>query len=625
MCGIAGILDWTRAPDLATLSRMTDAMAHRGPDAESVVLRGQMALGHRRLSVIDVSAAANQPMRDESGRYWIVFNGEIYNYRELRDDLARHGAEFVTRSDTEVILEAYKKWGDACTRHFNGMFAFAIWDEVGRRLFVARDRIGKKPLFYAPLPGRGVVFASELKALRLHPAVGGSVDPTSLGHYLALSYPLSSDCIAAGVHSVPPAHSMVVDEGGIHQPVRFWDLAESFRSKPEWRSKDEAADQLADLIDDAVRLRLIADVPLGAFLSGGIDSATVVSAMCRLRPPSHNKTYSIDFTEDTYSEVGDARETASALGVDHSDRVVDVNMAEALPRIIKAADQPFADTSIIPTYYLAQFARESVTVALSGDGGDEIFAGYETYRADRVRHLTAWVPGPMVKGAARLAARWPVSFDKVSFDYKLRQFLANHSRDQGRAHYAWREIFNKDERRRLVRPDRAEVAEADAFEAGFAPAIDEVRACHYIDQAMYTDIKTWLVDDIMVKVDRATMAHSLEARAPLLDHRVVEFAAGLPVEWKLRGFETKHLLKRSQRRHVPPSVLRRPKRGFGAPMSHWLADGLGKLAKEVTMDPSMNEWFQPTAISRLWRDHEARRADNGLKLFTLTCFGLWLR
>ncbi len=603
---------------------MTHALRHRGPDAEGVVARGPVALGHRRLSIIDVSSSSNQPMHDDSGRFWIVFNGEIYNYRELRQELVSSGAEFLTRSDTEVILEAYKHWGDGCTERLNGMFAFAIWDESQRRLFLARDRLGKKPLYYHRLGDRGVVFASELKSLRLHPAIAGTVNPTALGHYLSLNYTLTSACILEGVSKLPAGHSLVVDEAGIGPAVSYWDLASFFKEKREWRSELEAADELDALIEDSVRLRLISDVPLGAFLSGGIDSGTIVAAMCRLRPPAENLTFSIDFTEDGYSEREAARATARHLGVQHHDRTVDVDMARDLAEVVWAADEPMADTSIIPTYHLARFAREHVTVCLSGDGGDEIFAGYETYTADRLRHATHWLPAPMTRAAERaVAAVWPVSFGKVTFDHKLRRFLAGHRSDQRRAHYSWREIFNPDEKRRLLRDAEGE-AGADTF-AEFVPRFEEVRDCHYLDQAMYVDLKTWLVDDIMVKVDRATMAHSLEARAPLLDHRLVEFAAALPVGWKLQRLHKKHLLKLSQRANLPEPVIKRRKLGFNAPVSHWLQGGLGQMAKDVTTDGGMSSWFNRAVIDDLWRDHEAKRADHSLKLFGLTCFGMWLQ
>jgi len=605
---------------------MNDRLVHRGPDAEGIVTRGPATLASRRLSIIDVSDAANQPMSDHTGHFWIVFNGEIYNFLELRKELATHGSRFQTQSDTEVILEAYKRWDVDCLQRLNGMFAFALWDEDRQRLFLARDRAGEKPLYYQWLPDGGLIFASELQALRVHPAVSRRINPTALGHYLSLNYTLTSACIIEGVQKLPAAHYLLVEEGRSALPARYWDLAAHFRDKQRYRSEVEAAEALAALLEDSVRLRLISDVPLGAFLSGGIDSSTIVAAMNRLRPPGANETFSIGFVEDTYDELPEARAAARFLGVHHHEKIVDADMAAALPRIVAAVDEPFADTSIIPFYFLAQFAREKVTVSLSGDGSDEIFAGYETYPADKLLRATQWVPLWLTSGMRRVAdALLPVSFDNVSFDYRVRKFLRGYPLGPQRAHYFWRVIFTDDAKRQLVRPEwRDAIAECDPF-LDFQAYGREVADCHYLDQALYVDIKTWLVDDILVKVDRATMAHSLEARAPYLDHRLIEFAASLPVEWKLRRLRKKHLLKESQRPHLPGSVIDRRKHGFNTPVSHWFNGAMADLAKMVTYDDVLMEWFDRDAIDMLWRNHRARTEDNGLKLFGLTCLGLWLR
>jgi len=618
------VLAWERPAEPAVVQAMMDALRHRGPDAEGLVTRGPVVLGHRRLAIIDLSAAGNQPMCDTSGRFWLVFNGEIYNFLELRKELEGLGAKFRTRTDSEVILESYKQWGLDCLPRFNGMFAFAIWDEQEARLMLARDRLGKKPLYFHRLPNAGIVFASELKALRLYPGVGSAISPVALGHFLSLNYTLTTQSILQGVEKLPAASYLLISREGVSQPTAYWDLARAFKEKRRRRSEVEAADELAALIDDAVRLRLISDVPLGAFLSGGLDSATVVAAMTRAGTAKSTHTFNIDFKEETYSEREAALQTARYLGVDHRDRVAALDAQSSLEAMVRAADEPFADTSIVPTYILAQFAREHVTVALSGDGGDEVFAGYETYTADRLRHVTGWVPRWMTVSAERMTNQfWPVSYGKVSTDYKLKQFLAGRVNGADRAHYSWREIFSRDEKNRLLRPEWRSIAGADTF-AEFEPHFAAVSDCHYIDRAMYADIKTWLVDDILVKVDRATMAHSLEARAPLLDYRVVEFAASLPVDWKLRGLKKKYLLKRSQRGRVPAEVINRRKSGFGAPVSHWLDGVLGDVAFEVTHDPSMAEWFDTSQIDTLWAEHRERRRDNGLRLFGLACLGLWM-
>jgi len=502
------------------------------------------------------------------------------------------------------------------------MFAFALWDLPRQRLLLARDRIGEKPLFYHARPD-GLTFASELQALRIHPLVPFDVDPLALGQFLAFNYVLDPHCLVAGVLKLAPAHYLLAERGKPLAPVCYWRLADAFRSKRAFASEHEAAEALDAIVADAVRLRLVSDVPLGAFLSGGIDSSAIVSAMTRTGSRS-TQTFSIGFDEDSFDEAPMARLAAKALGVNHHEQVVRADAA-ALPAIVRAADEPMADTSSIPTYYLARFARQSVTVCLSGDGGDENFAGYDTYRADSLHRATRFVPAPAVRAIARLASSWlPVSFDRVSFDFKLRQFLAAHPLDPDRAHLSWRRIMSASEQSRLLTTDaRHAVAMHDPLQAGVRCAAD-VADLDPLDRALYVDIKTWLAGDILVKVDRMTMAHSLESRAPFLDHRVVEFAASLPPSFKLRGRRTKYLLKKSQARRLPAAVIERRKHGFNAPVSQWLAGPLEELGRAATAPAVLGRWFEPGAVERLWTEHRTRARDHGLKLFGLTCFGLWL-
>jgi asparagine synthase (glutamine-hydrolysing) len=627
MCGISGVVSWETAPDCRVIQAMCERQVHRGPDAGSVLARPPIVLGHRRLSVIDLSEAANQPLSDLSGRHWIVYNGELYNFRALRRELEGHGVTFRTASDTEVALEAYKRWDVGCFDRFNGMFALAIWDEPRQRLVLARDRAGEKPLYYAPLAGGGLVFASELQAIRAHPGVSTAVNLAAIDQFLSLNYILGRTCILRGIEKLEPAHYLIAERGRIHQPAQYWDLAQHFQKKATYRDEGEAAEAVAALVDDAVGLRLESDVPLGAFLSGGLDSSTIAASMCRQRPPQHNETFSVGFAEATFDELPWARQAAADIGVGrHHDRVVAPDMAAALPRIVRAANEPFADTSMIPMYYLASFARERVTVCLSGDGSDEIFAGYDTYVADALLRATRWMPAPATRTLARVAATaGPVTFNKVSWDFKLRQFLAGHSASPERAHYAWRRVFTDEDKRELLRPEyHASLGEADPFDR-FRRFHEQVAGCHPLDQALYVDLKTWLPDDILVKVDRMTMAHSLEARAPFLDHRLMELAASLPPEWKLNTRGRKHVLKRSQQGRVPDTVLQRRKEGFNAPVSSWLAGPLRELAHDSTGPAVLGEFVRPEPIARLWEEHLARRADHGLKLFGLTCLGLWLR
>lgn len=606
---------------------MTDRLAHRGPDASGVEDLGPVVLGHRRLSVIDVSETNNQPLFDVDHTVAIAFNGEIYNFREIRAELERAGASFRTQGDTEVVIEAYKRWGEDCLQRFNGMFAFALWDIPRQRLLLARDRAGEKPLFFAEVPGGGLAFASEPRALRAHPQVGREVDPIGLAHYLTLNYTLGRHTLLKGVRRLPPGHWISLEAGRPPVLRRYWDLAAVFRDKPRFFSEADAAEQLLSLMDDAVRMRLVSDVPLGAFLSGGVDSSAIAAAMARELPASQVHTFSMGFGEPSFDEVDSARAVAAHLGLDHKDKIIGSNVEKILQALVAAADEPLADTSVIPTYLLAEFSRQYVTVVLSGDGGDECFAGYETNVADRLHHALRWMPGGLARGLSRVAdGLLPVTFSKVSLDYKIRHFLKALHLEFPRAHASWRNIFSPGEREEVMQGWWGDVAgdvAADCF-AEFEPHYAEVASCHFVDQASYVDIKTWLADDILVKVDRATMAHSLEARAPLLDHRLIEFAASLPPEWKLRGLRKKYLFKESLRGRLPGWVLDRKKEGFNSPMTKWLAGPLRPLAQDALHSATLHEWVRPDAIERLWREQDARIRDNSLKLFGLICLSLWL-
>jgi asparagine synthase (glutamine-hydrolysing) len=625
VCGIVGALSWGRPPDIALVSQITRRLAHRGPDDEGLQVLGPVVLGHRRLSIIDLRPDGHQPMVDVDGTLWITFNGEIYNYQELRRDLESVGARFRTLTDTEVILEAYKAWGEGCLERLNGMFAFALWDERQRRLLIARDRLGEKPLFFSRIGADGVVFASELPALRLYPGLSDRINPKAVSQFLSFNYILSDACIIEGIEKLPPGTAMSFEQGRAPRSWSYWDLAGAFRAKRSFRDETEAGEALNALIEDSVRLRLISDVPLGAFLSGGIDSATIVGAMARVRPDPAPRTFTIDFPQKSFGEGAAAAMSARHFRTVHASRTVDLESSEDLPKIMACAGEPFADTSIIPTYILSRFTRESVAVALSGDGGDEIFAGYETYRADRLHSVLRWVPGLAV-GAARAALDLKPTrrFEKVGADYKLRRFLTGLPLTPERAHAWWRVIFSDAEKKDLLRPDVLDAALADDPFSTFAPYYGAVAGCHYLDRNMYVDIKTWLVDDILVKVDRASMAHGLEARTPFLDHRLVEFAAGLPVHWKLNGLTSKFLLRSSQKPYIPAAVLRGKKQGFGAPISHWLTGPMREAAQAHTMDGRIRDWVDRTKVERYWGDHLSGWRDHGLKLFSLACLGMWM-
>jgi asparagine synthase (glutamine-hydrolysing) len=625
MCGIAGVVDASRDWQQA-VEDMAAVLTHRGPDASSIVRRGSAVLGHRRLSIIDLTEAANQPMPDPARRYWVVFNGELYNFLDLRKELEQHGHVFSTRSDTEVLLHAFMEWGVGCLERLNGMFAFAIWDAASETLLLARDRLGEKPLYYQELP-RGIVFASDLNALRRHPSVSSEVDVRALSQFLSLNYVLTDAAIVQGARKLPAGHYLVADRDGVGRPVPYWDLSHHFAQKRRFASLDEAEEATRELVEDAVRMRLISDVPLGAFLSGGLDSSTIVADMVRSAArPSDVRTFSIGFKERGFSELVKARAASRHLGTMHSEEIVSADMANTLPRILHHVGEPFGDTSIIPTYFLCQFARRQVTVSLSGDGGDECFAGYDTYVADSLLNIMRWIPRGLRKHAAQAARRLPArSFGKMPLSYRVRQFGTGMALEADRAHFHWRTIFTAEEKRWLLKQDVAEaVLQHDPFDS-FAVHASTAAALHPIDRAMYVDIKTWLPDDILVKVDRASMAHSLEVRAPFLDHRLVEFAASLPVSMKLRGLRRKYILRRAQRRRLPRAVTSARKEGFNAPVSQWLAASLRGVAVEALNADGLRHWVRQQAIEQLWDEHVAGRRDNGLKLFGLVALGLWLR
>jgi asparagine synthase (glutamine-hydrolysing) len=563
-------------------------------------------------------------MLSPNGRYVIIFNGEIYNFRELRAELEMKGERFVSSGDTEVLLRLYMREGVDALAKLNGMFAFAIWDRELETLFAARDRFGEKPFFYWLRPAeRGLVFASELSALAQHQDVQRTLDPSALGVYLANSYTTGTATILTGVKRLLPAHWLRFKPGGPLETGRYWDLALHFRDKRRFSSEAEAADELRDLVEDSVRLRLVSDVPLGALLSGGVDSSIIVSTMTKSVPRQSVQSYSMGFNERGYSELPFAREVARHLGVSLFEYTVSPEFSQDVLRISEAAGEPFADTSLIPTYYLARHTRRQVTVALSGDGGDELFAGYDTYLADRLHYEWGSLLRPLQSIANWVTHRLiPTSHGKVSLYYKTRQFTRGLSLPFERAHWFWRNIFDRAARMSLVRDDLRKAVEDDGFgvvQEHFA----HVAGCHPLDQASYVDIKTWLVDSVLVKVDRATMAHSLESRAPFLDHRLAEFAARSPPAWRLKGLRKKHLLRKAFSDQFPPGTLDRPKQGFMSPVSHWLVGSLRPLAQDVFASRGMTDLFRREEIERLFNEHLERRLDHGQRLFNLLMFGLW--
>ena len=600
---------------------MMRVLRHRGPDDEGSFVREYedgtaVGLGFRRLSIIDLDTG-NQPIANEDGSIQVVFNGEIYNYRELRRELEGHRHRFSTRADTEVIVHLYEEHGAHCVERLNGMFAFALWDESQRELVLARDRFGKKPLHYVEARG-ALVFGSELKALLEHPSCPRSLDLESLSRYLALEYVPAPRSIVAGVKKLPGGHLLRWRDGRT-SVERYWDL--SF-GEAQAREENEYVEEFRSLLREAVRRRLISDVPLGAFLSGGIDSSSVVAMMVEAMPAKDVKTFSIGFSERSFDESEHARRVANHFGTDHHEQIFTSRaMVDLLPEVVDFLDEPLGDASILPTYLLSRFTRESVTVALGGDGGDELLAGYPTFPAEHVARLYRVPSFLNERVVLSLADRIPVSTANFSPDFKLKRFLRGAASPADIRHPVWLGSFTPAEQETLLLDPSLDPY--DEMRKAFADAPTK----HRLEQLIYVYAKTYLQDDILTKVDRASMACSLEVRAPFLDVGLVEFLAVVPPRLKLRRFDTKHLLKRAMEDVLPPGIARRAKKGFGIPVAEWLKAELhDSLQDELSPERiRLQGLFDPVPVQRLIAEHMSGRRDNRKQLWTLFMFQLWYR
>ncbi len=623
MCGIAGKLNYDPAcpVDAPGLQRMCHTLIHRGPDDWGLYIDGALGLAMRRLSIIDL-ATGQQPIHNEARTVWTVYNGEIYNFPELRRRLEARGHAFYTHTDTEVIVHLYEEYGVDFPRHLNGMFAIAVWDAVQRRLVLARDHMGIKPLYYAALSDR-LLFGSEIKAL-LADDFRPTLDLDAVSIYLSLLYIPAPYSIYREIRKLEPAHTLVWQDGRID--VRpFWDLASVTPLQPPYDASLLQSELRARLAA-AVQQQLVADVPLGIFLSGGLDSSAIV-AFAR---QSHNgplKTFSIGFDDPSYDETHLARIVAERFETEHTELTVRPDATDLAPKLVAHFDEPFADSSAIPTYYLAQLTRRHVTVALGGDGGDELFAGYATYQADKLAAVYEHLPGPISRGLVPAVVRQlPVSDRKVSFDLKARRFVAHALLEPGRRHYAWKAFFNDDLKGELLDPGLR--AALNGGLDGYGPFRRQYEAAAHLDELsryQYADTRVSLPDDMLTKVDRMSMAHSLEARVPLLDVGLVEFAFRLPGALKMPGLKLKHFFRETMRDILPREILRQPKRGFNAPMSRWLKTDLRPLVESYLAPDTVARqgFFQPAVVSRLVADHQAGRADYSRNLWALLMFNLW--
>ena len=624
MCGICGKIyfDHHRTVDERLLRQMTDVLRHRGPDDSGIFVSGSVGLGHRRLSIIDLSAAGHQPMANEDGSLQIVLNGEIYNYKELRPELEAQGHVFSSQTDTEVILHLYEQEGPACVQRLRGMFAFAVWDSRRQELFLARDRAGKKPLSWAIVDG-SLIFASELKSLLKDPALRSEVDPVALHHYLTYQYVPGPQTIFKGVQKLPPAHTLLLRNGDINIEC-YWKL--SYKDKLELPKLEDYCDQLRDVFTEAVKIRLRSDVPLGAFLSGGVDSSAAVAIMAQLldRPV---KTFSIGFEDKDFDELAYARMVASQYGTEHTEFVVRPEAIKILPTLVYHYDEPYADSSAIPTYYVSKLTREHVTVALNGDGGDESFAGYERYWADVLAARYERIPHFLREGIRLAANLLPYRENRWSFSRRLRRFLNGVADEPARRYVRWLCFFPNDMKddlytgeftRAMAAHDSVRLTE-DVYARSDAPTL--------LEKALDADVNMYLPYDLLVKVDIASMANSLEARSPFLDHKVMEFAARLPAHLKLRGGQGKFLLKKAFEPMLPREVLYRKKMGFGVPINRWLRSDLKQPAYDILLDSRTigRGYFKRPAVQQLLDDHVSMRADHSYRLWSLLWLELWHR
>ena len=625
MCGITG---WANLNSRTTphegarelLHAMCERMVHRGPDSEGLFVSTGVGLGMRRLAIIDL-VTGEQPVFNEDKTIVAILNGEIYNYREIRADLEKRGHSFRSASDTEVLPHLYEQYGDEMVSHLNGMFAFALWDEKRRRMLIARDRFGEKPLYWGSFDNT-LLFASEPKVLLAHPSVKPSLNLQALRQYLSFDYIPAPLSIYEGINKLPAAHRLTLEDGRITVEP-YWKL--SYATKHPVPSEKEAEAHLRDLLADAVSMRLVSDVPLGVLLSGGVDSSAITAFAVRASSEAV-KTFSISFAEASFDESAYARGVAKFLGTDHHEERLSANLAAHLVSEIGSwMDEPFSDPSLVPTYLLSRFTRKHVTVALGGDGGDELFAGYPMYAGHRWAEVYKRFPAVLRRRAVEPLVRLlPVKTKNLSFDYTALRFVTGADYDPVARHHVWFGSFTPHQQDLLLSNNVLEKTDGDIYREARRIA-EECEDDDVVTQMQSIDTRLYLAEDILTKVDRASMAVSLEVRAPFLDPRVAEFAASLPVNYKLRRQNTKYILKRAVADMLPPFVTRRGKKGFGVPVAEWLKVKLRPLARDLLSPERVRRAgvFDPVYVTRLLNEHERGVANHRKPLWTLLMFELW--
>lgn len=625
MCGITGWINLksSKSPNEqneAILHGMCERIVHRGPNSEGIWMDATVALGMRRLSVIDLETG-DQPVFSADKSVVVMMNGELYNYREVRADLEKRGHKFITRSDTEILPHLYEEYGEDLVDHLNGMYAFSLWDTRKKKLIIARDRFGEKPLYYGVFDEK-LIYASEPKAILAHPSVTPELDLDALRQYLSYDYVPAPKSIYKGISKLPAAHILTVENSAI-KTRRYWN--QTFAKNGHKPSLENSAAELKELLSDAVRMRLVSDVPLGILLSGGVDSSTV-AAFAVQHATERVKTFSIGFEEDSFDESKYARMVAKHLSTDHhEDKLNAATAGELISEIGTWLDEPMSDASLIPTYLLAKFVRRHVTVALGGDGGDEIFAGYPTYFAHKVTKGYMTIPRFLRSGVIEPVVRsLPVSTNYMSFDFKAKRFIRGANFGTVKRHYSWFGSFALEEQEQLLLPEVLAATDKDIYR-GPREMLSICDASDEIEQMQFLDMNFYLAEDILTKVDRAAMAVSLETRAPFLDPRVAKFAAGLPLDYKLSGKKGKFILKKAVEGLLPKEILNRPKKGFGVPVAEWLKGKLNPMMHDLLAPDRLRSQglFEPAYVESLVREHETGRASHHKQLWTLLVFQLW--
>jgi len=617
ICGSCGIVD----RDL--LSRMCGAMVHRGPDDEGHYVDGQVMLGMRRLKIIDLETG-NQPIFNEDRTVAVVYNGELYNFRENRQFLEERGHRFSTRSDTETIVHLYEEYGDECLSKMRGMFAFALWDLKRRRMLLARDRLGIKPFYYWEKGGR-LLFASELKCLLEHPSLDKTIHFGALHDYLTYLCVPAPDTIFRDVRKLEPGHFMIWQDGRT-EIRRYWNAADHLDAADENRGEDALGERLYELMRDSVRRHLVSDVPIGVFLSGGLDSGTLVAIASEVSDQPV-KTFCIGFDDPVYNEADQARRVAERYGTDHHEYIVGPADMGEIEEILRFFDEPFADSSAIPTYFVSKYTRQTATVALSGDGGDEAFGGYGNYRADRIGQWLRKAPSAAGGILSLIAEAIPDSGNGLSAAAQVKKLLSLREMTPEQGHVFWLRCFSDDLKEKLYSDARLRACLATDSLNRYRSAFGGCRTADFINACICVDVKTVLPNDYLTKVDRASMANSLEVRVPFLDHELMEFCLSLESRYKLKGLSTKHLLKNVMGKRLPREILEGKKKGFSIPLSRWFREGFSSLLGEYLSEDRVRRrgYFEPSFVRKLCEQHAAGHRDFSKELWTLICFEIWHR